>query len=507
MRVSAPRSGERRVRARRMTAAAVALAAVSALVIAVVTSSDSGEPRLVPGGGIDVDSFDPLAFDDDLSAEFERRAAAGVSHVLYDKSPGGATATARRTLAWRPQIAAAARRFRLNTELLEAIVFLESAGRPNAIAGHHLEAAAGLTQILAETAVNLLRMRVDLPASRRLTREIGRAAERGDRRAVRRLAAARRRVDERFDPAKALAGTGRYLALARARFGRDDLAIASYHMGIGNLETALRAYAEEEDDPIEEVVERKNLSYARLFFDSTPLLHPEAHERLAALGDDSSTYFWRVLAAREILRLHRQNRRELDRRERLHGAKGSSEEVLHPRGSTRVFKGPEELERARRAGDVIALPPSPAGGYVTVDRRMGELARRVGRQPTLYRALRPEALALLSYLGMGVQAVSGDAPLSVTSAVRDRAYQGLLVDTNGEATRGYSLHTTGYAFDISRSYRSRGQALAFQFWLDRLQAMNLIAWVREPSAIHITVSKEARPLVAVVLDRARAVAD
>jgi hypothetical protein len=52
-----------------------------------------------------------------------------------------------------------------------------------------------------------------------------------------------------------------------------------------------------------------------------------------------------------------------------------------------------------------------------------------------------------------------------------------------------------------RSYRSRGQALAFQFWLDRLQAMNLIAWAREPNAIHVTVSDEARRLVPVLLRR------
>jgi len=31
--------------------------------------------------------------------------------------------------------------------------------------------------------------------------------------------------------------------------------------------------------------------------------------------------------------------------------------------------------------------------------------------------------------------------------------------------------------------------------LDRLQALNLIAWVREPGTIHITVSSEARRLL------------
>jgi hypothetical protein len=84
--------------------------------------------------------------------------------------------------------------------------------------------------------------------------------------------------------------------------------------------------------------------------------------------------------------------------------------------------------------------------------------------------------------------------------VRDGAYQALLLRHNGEATRGFSLHTTGWAFDISRMYRSKRQALAFQFVLDRLRSLNAIAWVREPDAIHITVSSDAQRLLP-LLDR------
>jgi hypothetical protein len=79
--------------------------------------------------------------------------------------------------------------------------------------------------------------------------------------------------------------------------------------------------------------------------------------------------------------------------------------------------------------------------------------------------------------------------------VRDERYQRLLGLSNPEATHAYSLHTTGYAFDILRRYRNRAQAVALQFMLDRLQALDLIAWVREPAAIHITVGGEAASLV------------
>ena len=88
-----------------------------------------------------------------------------------------------------------------------------------------------------------------------------------------------------------------------------------------------------------------------------------------------------------------------------------------------------------------------------------------------------------------------------TNTTRGSAlYQRLLRARNREATPNYSLHTTGWAFDILRTYRSRGQAPAFEFMLERLQSHDLIAWVREPAAIHVTVSGRAQALVGVLDD-------
>ena len=464
------------MRGRYILLALLALLAVTAGVL-LLTRDD---PPLRPGAGASDESSDPLAFDPDRSADFERRAAAGLSHVLYAKSPGGATATAERTAAWRPQIDAAASAADLDPALIEAIVFVESAGRPDVIAGDDPEAASGLTQILAETAQNLLGLDVDLAASRRLTRRIAAAERRGRTRRADRLRAQRRRVDERFQPERALAATARYLTIARERFGRDDLAVASYHMGIGNLQRVVGAFGEGDRPP-----------YVELFFDSTPLRHAASYRLLAGFGDDSSTYLWRVYAAREIMRLWREAPGELARLEALHARKSSAEEVLHPAEDTEVFDAPDDVRDATGSGDLVELPDDPDRHHFEVDRQMGELAGRLGEDRSLYRALRPEALALLVYLAAGTEEVGGDGALVVTSTVRDRRYQRVLGSRNREAARDYSLHTTGYAFDVLREYASREQALAFQFWLDRLQALNLIAWVREPAAIHVTVSSEA----------------
>jgi hypothetical protein len=407
--------------------------------------------------------------------------------VLYAKSPGGVRASAERTAAFRPLVEAAAATAGISADTLEGMVLLESAGRPDATADPKLEGAVGLTQILAETGRDLLGMRVDPQAARRIGRSLRRAQAKGDGALVRRLQSRRRRVDERFDPVKALAATARYLVIAKKALHRDDLAVVSYHMGIGNLQTALRAYGDDD------------VSYARLYFDSTPLRHATAYRKLASLGDDSATYLWRVAAAQEIMRLYRSDPAQLDRVSRLQTAKNSAEEVLHPSDETPQFGTPEQVRVAYDSGEIVPLPAAALlRRGLAIDPGMGELAGRLGRHRTTYRGLRAPALALLEYLGAKVSQISGQTPLVVTSSVRDERYQRLLLRTNREATANYSLHTTGWTFDVLRNYRSRAQALAFEFELERLQSHDLIAWVREPAAIHVTVSTAAADLFRVV---------
>jgi hypothetical protein len=475
-----------RVRTRRLTLLAVVVVLVAGAVVALIGGSNdpSGPRRLAPGRGATDTTRDPLAYDAARQKDFEARAAAGLSHVLYAKSPGGAVASAERVARYRGLIEDVAGDIDFDPDTIEGIVLLESAGRPDAMASDDPRGAVGLTQILAETGQNLLNMRIDPVRSRRLTRQIARAERRGRTRRAEQLRTLRRRVDERYDPPKALAATGRYLTFARDQLGRDDHAVAGYHMGVGNLQNVLEAFGADDDTP-----------YAEVFFDSSPLRHARAWDLLAGLGDDSSTYLWRVEAAKDIMRRFRDDPAALADRAAAMTAKNSAEEVLHPEGETEVFAESESIETALDSG---ALSPLRAAELraegIRIDPRMGELAPRLKQPKSQYRALHPDALALLVYLARGTRAIGENAPLILTSTVRDQGYQRLLTRRNVEATQGYSLHTTGWAFDIERSYRSPRHARAFQFMLDRLQALNLIAWVREPAAIHITAGPDAKRL-------------
>jgi hypothetical protein len=399
----------------------VALVAAVAALVLVLTSGTSPEEEAadVAGAAAEVaDAGDVFTWEPSRDQELSQRAATGTSHVLYALSPGGVIETAQRVNAWRQEIERAAARHDVDPDRLEAMVFLESAGRDEVIAGQTPEAATGLAQIIPSTATDLLGMRVDLAESIKLTRQIAKAVRKGEGAMAKKLRAERARVDERFDPQKALDGAGLYLEKAERRFGDPDLATVSYHMGIGNLKTVIDAYGEGDD-----------VSYPQLFFGSAPDDHAEAYDILSGFADDSSLYLWRVLASERIMHEWRSDRAGLERDADLATAKATLEELYHPEGSTEIFDTPDDVSAATDEGTLLPLPDDPDLGWVP-DKEIGELAKRLDVDPETYRALRPEALATLSWMGARVAELShAKRPLRVTSAVRDRSYQELLTRT------------------------------------------------------------------------------
>jgi hypothetical protein len=457
----------------RLALAAAALALAVGVLVAVL--SGGGPPALpLPGIGKPAPPGDPFAYKASAAGDFTARATAGNAHVLFAKSPGGVMATAARVARLRGLIDSATAGTAINPDTLEGIVFLESAGDPEAIAGGDPANASGLTQIVASTGQALLGMHIDLAASRALTRRINRALTAGNAPTAGRLERARAKADSRFDPRRALGATVRYLELAQRDFGRLDLAVASYHMGIGNLTSVLQAYDG-----------GRSVPYVQLFFDTTPDRHARAYRILAGFGDDSWTYLWRVLAAEQIMRLYRNDPDALRRLAALQTATGSAAYVLHPPDGLQAFASPDALDAAYSNRLIRPLPSNPRALGLAYEPDMGSLAHRLGFAPRLYRGLRPGALDLLIELAGRVRALwGGRAPLRVTSTVLDRRYQRLLGFDDPVAA-------AGWAFTIARSYVAEGQALAFQAMLDRLQSLNLIAWQRYPAEIEVTVASDA----------------
>ena len=162
-------------------------------------------------------------------------------------------------------------------------------------------------------------------------------------------------------------------------------------MGVGNLQQALTAYG------------KGVVPYAQLYFDSSPLRHAAAWRKLASLGDDSSTYLWRVLAAREIMRQYRDDPQAAPARGGAAVAQGLGRGGPAPGRAHAGLRRPLR-DRARagvgRAAGRSTGPSSPRYG-LSMDPSMGMLAGRIKQSPRLYRALRPQALAVLQALGAG----------------------------------------------------------------------------------------------------------
>jgi hypothetical protein len=416
---------------------------------------------------------DPFGYQRARSADYVARATVGNAQPLFVMSPGGAIATAARVAAFRPLIERVTKGTGIDPNLLEALVFVESAGRPQVIAGSDPAKAAGLTQILAQTGQSLLGMHINLAQSRRLTSEIDQAEQGINHGPLSRLFARRAAADPRFDPPAALAATVRYLQFAERRFGRQDLAFESYHMGIGNLHQVLTLYDGGRPVP-----------YVQLYFDSSPDHHGAAYNLLASFGDDSSLYYWRLLGAEQIMYLYRTHRAALRRLSSLELASDSTAQVLHPPGSTQTFADPGALAAAYQDRTLVPMPSNAAALGLALDPAIGSAAGEVGGTPALYRGLRPVALRLLIALAARVRTLSGGgAPLRIYGLVSDAGYQRQI----GEV---FPAATNGYTFQIERRYANGAQAGALQAMLDRLQSLNLIGWAREPAVIDVTVASD-----------------
>ena len=356
----------------------VACAVIALLLRPTAPTRTCRRSRRRPGAERGEAVADPFAWTPERSAELTERAAAGTAHLLYTRSPGGVAVTAERVAALPRRRSSAPRRPRAWTRTGSRRWSSSRApGRPDALAPGGIEGAAGLTQILAETATALLGDEGRPRAQRAATRAgwTGRCARATCARAAA-LNRARRRVDDRFDPAKALAGTARYLKLARERFGREDLAFVSYHMGMGNLESVLKAL-----------------------------------RRRAAAPTPSSTSTPRRCATRRPTR-------------------GSRPSATTPRTTTgssaRRSRSCGWRARTRRgwAGSRRCRPPTtpPAACCSTARRRAicATLPDRPRRHGAGARAraceLRPEALGVALYMAAEVRAISDAPALRVTGA-------------------------------------------------------------------------------------------
>ena len=247
-------------------------------------------------------------------------------------------------------------------------------------------------------------------------------------------------------------------------------------MGIGNLESVLRAYAARRRRRPDRRAGRATAS------SPTPQRLLRLRSRLPPRGlraaepasaTSPSHYLWKVLASEQILRPLPRRPRPARRDRRAGDRQGDAGGGLSPRERDRgLRRRPTTIADALDDGELVPLPDRArcSAGSPTSD--IGELAGELDQAPELYRALRPEALATLTYLAGLVREQSGAAtPLQVTSAVRDRDYQDLLVRrTPRRPPSTRCTRPAGRSTSAATTSRRRRRE-AFQYVLDRLRSL------------------------------------
>ena len=150
-----------------------------------------------------------------------------------------------------------------------------------------------------------------------------------------------------------------------------------------------------------------------------------------------------------------------------------------------------QLEAAVAHGVLVPIRAG-SGAHFAIDPQLERTVARRGENPDTYVALRPRAARLLAYLTRKVYDLSGEQrPLAVTRATYDEGNAATLTPPDPGAAAHAGVHATGFAFDIRRRYGSGAQAEAFQWTLERLDALGLVAWTRGRSVIHLVVSPRA----------------
>src|SRR6188508_1723436 len=125
---------------------------VSAVAFVLLRQNETPEPPAIALRlPLQIAHPDPLRFEPGRTEDYEQAAAFGLSHVLFEKSPGGVVRAAQRTARFRALVDDATAGTGIDPDVVEAIVLLESAGRQDVIAGDDPANAAGLTQIAAVT--------------------------------------------------------------------------------------------------------------------------------------------------------------------------------------------------------------------------------------------------------------------------------------------------------------------------------------------------------------------
>jgi hypothetical protein len=330
------------------------------------------------------------------------------------------------------------------------------------------------------------------------------------------MEAKRRQVDERYDPAKAIASQTRYLVRMARRYGSLDWVFQAYHGGEGGVRNTVSYYLGERarQFPNTECAIRGTLasgggfervraplSFEDLYFKTMPLAQPAAFSYLYGRSDNHRYYWWKILAAERAIDLYRRDPAVFREQWRALRPGQRLEVVWYPDSKELNFHDTAALKQAYAAGQLVH--------WSTNARKHGLLLADVApldpANAFQYKGLRPEALGALYRIADLYLANGGShAPLRVHSLVQTEEYRARLSALRPPSWMRHptrpedipiDMEPTGLCFDIERPAADWNRKV-LEYALGWLSDRNQIYWVEEseqgPRRYHVCPSPEHR---------------
>lgn len=305
-----------------------------------------------------------------------------------------------------------------------------------------------------------------------------------------RLAALRRKIDDRFDARRAIFAQTRYLLLLYARFPCWDWLFQAYHGGEGGVVRILRRYCDPErwtPRLIRQRSERDRLSFEHVFLTTSPLCHPGVFAYLYGRSDDDRHYWWKLLASMQELAEFRSSPERMKKRWTGLMPGRRLEALWYPQGPEAMLPDLETVARAIHDGDLIPVRDTSAW-------RVREQPLDVPHREE-YSALRAPAWGALRMTIAAFHQCGGSVPLTLgdlilTGVLADRQlaveqarprkarpwppdYR-VRLRPGGGPPATFNYHTTGLVFDLlppsDHLMRER-----LEYALDYLQEREIVA--------------------------------
>jgi hypothetical protein len=333
---------------------------------------------------------------------------------------------------------------------------------------------------------------------------------------LRLLEAKRRQVDERYDPAKAIASQTRYLVRMACRYGSLDWVYEAYHGGEGGVRNTVGYYLGERArqfpstecairgtlasrGALERV--RAPLSFEDLYFKTTPLAQPAAFSYLYGRSDNHRYYWWKILAAERAIDVYRRDPAGFREQWRALRPGQRLEVVWYPDSKALSFHDTAALKDGYASGKLVRWSPNARKHGLL----LGDIAPLDSANAFQYKGLRPEAMGALYRIADLYLANGGSsAPLRVHSLVQTEEYRAHLSALRPPSWMRHptkldeipiDMEPTGLCFDIERpaaDWNRKVLEYALGWLADRNQIYWVEDWEQGPRRYHVCPSPEHR---------------